>query len=68
MKNLTFIWNHKHKLSYPSQVCIPTPDDTNWDNPESELMFLHEEIQKFLKDNPAIYIWLENLGVKEKPM
>lgn len=66
MKNLTFIWNHKHKLSYPSQVCIPTPDDTNWDNPESELMFLHEEIQKFLKDNPAIYIWLENLGVKEK--
>lgn len=66
IQSLPFIWNHKHKLSYPNQVCIPTPDDTNWNNPESDLMFLHEEIQKTIKVNQELYKWLENLGVKEK--
>lgn len=66
IKSLPFIWNHKRKLSYPEQVCIPTPDDTNWNNPESELMFLHEVIQKTIKVNQELYKWLENLGVKEK--
>lgn len=66
MKTLPFIWNHKHKLSFPDQVCIPTPDDTNWNNHESDLLFLHEEIQKVIKVNQELYKWLENLGVKEK--
>jgi len=66
MKSLPFIWNHKHQLSYPDQVCIPTLDDTNWNNPDSDLMFLHEEIQKTIKVNQELYKWLGNLGVKEK--
>lgn len=66
LKKLPFIWDHKNCINYPNQVCFPTADDQNWDNPTSELSFLHQELQIWLlKDSESRY-WLESLGVKEK--
>nr|WP_092067907.1 caspase family protein [Dendrosporobacter quercicolus]NSL46839.1 caspase family protein [Dendrosporobacter quercicolus DSM 1736]SDL66017.1 Putative DNA-binding domain-containing protein [Dendrosporobacter quercicolus] len=66
LMRLPFIWDHKNRINYPYQVCFPTADDQNWDNPNSELSFLHRELQTWLlKDSESRY-WLESLGVIEK--
>jgi len=61
-----FIFDHKNKLNIPSEIYFPTADDKNWDDPESELAFLHIEIQKWLSLNPDVRGWIEQLGVVEK--
>lgn len=61
-----FIWNHKDKISYPYEVCFPTVDDQNWNNPKSDLSFLHQELQSWLLKDSESRHWLESLGVKEK--
>ncbi|WP_239617324.1 ATP-binding protein [Cohnella mopanensis] len=66
LMKLPFIWDHKNKINYPNQVCFPTADDQNWDNPNSELSFLHQELQNWLLEDSDSRQWLENLGVKEK--
>ena len=66
LMRLPFIWDHKNCINYPYQVCFPTADDQNWDNPNSDLSFLHRELQSWLLEDPESRHWLENLGVKEK--
>lgn len=66
LQKLPFIWDHKNYINYPSRVCIPTPDDQNWDNPHSELSFLHGDLQAWLSKDYACRNWLERLGVVEK--
>jgi hypothetical protein len=66
LMNLPFIWDHKNTINYPSQVCFPTADDKNWDNPNSELSFLHQELQIWLQEDLETRHWLESLGIKEK--
>lgn len=66
LKGLTFIWDHKNKLNYPTRVCFPSADDKNWDNPDSDLSFLHSGLQQWLIDDPDSRLWLECLGVEEK--
>jgi len=66
LMNLPFIWDHKNHINYPNKVCFPTADDQNWDNPNSELSFLHKELQIWLHKNSEIRYWLESLGVQEK--
>jgi hypothetical protein len=61
-----FIFDHKNKLNIPSEIYFPTADDDNWDDSESELAFLHIEIQEWLSLNPDIREWIEKLGVVEK--
>lgn len=61
-----FIFDHKNKLNIPSEIYFPTADDNNWDDSESELAFLHIEIQKWLSLNPDMRGWIEQLGVVEK--
>ncbi len=58
--------DHKNDLKYPSQVCFPTPEDQNWNNPESELSFLNQDIQIWLLKEPAMRIWLESIGMIER--
>lgn len=63
---LPFILDHKIHLNYPTQICFPTADDQNWDNPNSELSFLHRELQIWLLKHSDVRQWLESLGVQEK--
>ncbi|ACV62401.1 putative transcriptional regulator [Desulfofarcimen acetoxidans DSM 771] len=66
LMKLPFIWDHKNHINYPYQVCFPTADDQNWDNPNSELSFLHKQLQIWLLKDSEIRHWLESLGVQEK--
>ncbi|WP_062054104.1 sacsin N-terminal ATP-binding-like domain-containing protein [Aquimarina longa] len=66
IKNWSFILDHKGKLHRPSNIYFPTPDDNNWNDPNSEISFLHNETQDFLLQNTETRIWLEKLGVIEK--
>lgn len=66
IRGLPFILDHKNDLKYPSQVCFPTPEDQNWNNPESELSFLNQDIQIWLLKEPAMRIWLESIGMIER--
>lgn len=66
LMKLPFIWDHKNKINYPYQVCFPTADDQNWDNPNSDLSFLHRDLQAWLYEDSECRHWLESLGVNEK--
>ncbi|ABR47787.1 putative transcriptional regulator [Alkaliphilus metalliredigens QYMF] len=66
LMKVPFIWDHKNHINYPNKVCFPTADDQNWDNPNSELSFLHKDLQIWLHNDSEIRHWLETLGVKEK--
>ena len=66
LMNLPFIWDHKNCINYPYKVCFPTADDQNWDNPISDLSFLHRELQIWLLEDSESRYWLESLGVEEK--
>lgn len=66
LKKWAFLFDHKGKLTYPNNIYFPTPDDTTWNNPESDMSFLHEEIQTSLIDKQPTREWLEKLGVIEK--
>lgn len=63
---LPFILDHRNHINYPHQVCFPTAEDQNWDNPNSELSFLHKELQIWLLKNSDVRQWVESLGVQEK--
>ncbi|WP_206107395.1 ATP-binding protein [Paenibacillus apii] len=66
LMKIPFIWDHKNCINYPYQVCFPTADDQNWDNPYSDLSFLHRDLQKWLLEDLESRHWLESLGVREK--
>ncbi|MGE6230914.1 sacsin N-terminal ATP-binding-like domain-containing protein [Paenibacillus chitinolyticus] len=66
LMKLPFIWDHKGHINYPYQVCFPTADDQNWDNSNSDLSFLHRDLQSWLLEDLESRHWLESLGVKEK--
>lgn len=61
-----FIYDHKTEFKSPSDIYFPAPDDYNWNNPDSELSFLHPDIQHWLLTSHEYRIWLETLGVTEK--
>lgn len=66
IKNWSFILDHKGNILPPSNIYFPTPDDENWNDPNSDISFLHADIQKFLLQNPETRNWLEKIGVTEK--
>ena len=66
IKSWSFILDHKGNLHRPSNIYFPTPDDNNWNDPNSEISFLHCDIQDFLLQNTETRVWLEKLGVIEK--
>lgn len=66
LSKLPFVWDHKNCINYPNHVCFPTADDQNWDNPSSELSFLHRKLQEWLLNDIESRHWLEKLGVLEK--
>lgn len=66
LTKLPFLWDHKNCINYPYQVCFPTGDDQNWDNPNSDLSFLHRDLQNWLFEDSESRHWLESLGVTEK--
>lgn len=66
LSELPFIRDHKDTLNIPSHIYFPTADDVNWDTPESEIAFLHKELQEWLSLAPEMRIWIEQLGVIEK--
>lgn len=63
---LPFVLDHKNQINCPPQICFPTADDQNWDNQNSELSFLHKELQIWLVKDSETRHWLESLGVQEK--
>lgn len=66
LKNIPFILDHKNNLNHSNNIYFPTPDDTTWNSPNSEISFLHEQIQLWLAEKQPIREWLERLGVVEK--
>ena len=66
LKKLPFILDHKNNINYPLKTCFPAADDTNWNNPNSELSFLHQDLQSWLLADIGIRQWLASLGVEEK--
>jgi len=66
LKNIPFIWDHKNNLNYPEKVCFPTAEDENWNNPSTQLSFLHLELQTWLLENLDVRHWLEKIGIQEK--
>ena len=65
LKGIAFILDHKNNLNYSTNIYFPTPD-TTWNNPDSEISFLHQDIQSWLREKQLIREWLESLGVVEK--
>ncbi len=63
---IPFLWDHKGNIVSPRNIYFPTADDDNWNNPESELSFLHADIQRWLSPNTKLRHWLESVGVVEK--
>lgn len=61
-----FIYDHKAEFKSPSQIYFPTPDDNHWNEPDSELSFLHPDILNWVLSSPDYRIWLGTLGVIEK--
>lgn len=61
-----FIYDHKAEFKSPSQIYFPAPDDNHWNEPDSELSFLHPEILNWLFTSTDHRIWLSTLGVTEK--
>ena len=66
LRELPFIFDHKNILNVPTRVYFPTAEDVNWNNPESELAFLHKKLQDWLSREPGMRLWIEQLGVVEK--
>ena len=64
--NFPFIWDHKNSIKRPNQVCFPAADDQSWNNPKSDLSFLHQELQNWLLGDTEMRAWLETLGMTEK--
>ena len=65
-KNIPFILDHKNGLCIPERVCFPSADNLEWNDPSTNLSFIHKDIQEWLRQNPDIKDWLEVLGVLEK--
>lgn len=61
-----FLYSHKNKLISPNRVCFPEPSDQNWNNPDSELDFIHQELYNWLIGDIETRQWLEKIGVIEK--
>ncbi|MEQ5399103.1 caspase family protein [Providencia rettgeri] len=66
IKKIPFILDHKEVLCIPQQICFPSVEDTKWNVQTTTLSFVHEDIQIWLRNKPAIKNWLESLGVTEK--
>ena len=66
IKNWSFILDHKGNILPSTSVYFPTSDDENWNDPNSEISFMHADVQKFLLQNPETRNWLEKIGVTEK--
>lgn len=61
-----FLYSHKNKLISPNRVCFPEPSDLSWNNLDSELDFIHQEIYNWLVGDIETRQWLEKIGVVEK--
>lgn len=61
-----FLYSHKNKFISPNRVCFPEPSDQNWNNPDSELDFIHQDIYNWLIGDIETRQWLEKIGVIEK--
>lgn len=66
LMKLPFIYDHKGQISCPIQICFPSADDQNWNNPASDLSFVHPELYNWLLKDSEVRYWLEGIGVQEK--
>lgn len=66
INNYCFIYDHKDKINYTHKICFPSSDDNNWNDKDSELLFVHSKNQEWLRENVEIRNWLEISGVAEK--
>lgn len=66
IKKTPFIFDHKKTLCVPQKISFPSAGDTQWNNQNTDLSFVHEDIQTWLRKKLGIRTWLENLGVTEK--
>jgi hypothetical protein len=66
LKGWSFLMDHKDQMKSPGEIFFPAPDDDTWNSPESELSFLHPDLQTWLLNEGDLRIWLETLGVVEK--
>ena len=66
LKDWTFILDHKGKLQKPESIYFPPKGESTWNDPESELSYIHPDILSWLNGNIVITTWLQNIGVVEK--
>ena len=66
ISKLHFIISHKGNMCFPEQICFPNEDDENWDNPNSDLLFIHKDILSWVLTKWEVKNWLQGLGIKER--
>ncbi len=66
LKKWIFLLDHKNQLKSPEEIFFPQIGDLTWNSPDSELSFIHPELQQWLDANISVKEWLVELGVVEK--
>lgn len=66
VKSIKFIYDHKNNINYTHKISFLALNDDDWNNPDSELLFVHKEIQDWLNSKVEIREWIESCGVTEK--
>ena len=64
LKSWSFIFNQKGILMSPKDVFFPAPGEQYGE--ETELSFIHPDLNDWTESIPDIKLWLESLGVDEK--
>jgi len=63
IKEWNFILDDKHQLNYPDSIYLSITENNNED---SNISFVHKEIQEWLLKNTDIKKWLDKIGLVEK--
>jgi hypothetical protein len=64
LKSWTFIYNQNGELKSPKDVFFPAPDE-QYDE-ETEISYIHPDLNVWSEENQEIKLWLEGLGVEIK--
>lgn len=64
LKSWTFIFNQNGELKSPKDVFFPAPDE-QYDQ-ETEISYIHPDVNVWSEENQEIKLWLEGLGVEIK--
>ncbi|WP_316795332.1 DarT ssDNA thymidine ADP-ribosyltransferase family protein [Pedobacter agri] len=64
LRDWSFVMDHNGVLRTPGAVFLPAAEETY--EPDTDLSFIHPDLQKVLDQDNEVKRWLEGLGVAEK--